>query len=249
MNALQDYRHSLERSRAALEHAHRPATFRLCGREWDLLPGIFAPVYSPTTEISMRLLGLDDPRVAGRSGSLLEIGCGTGVIAVAAALAGHARVVAGDINEAAVRNTEMNAHRHGVADRVHSVHSDLFAALAPEERFDTVFWHSNYVLAPEDYRYRTMHERGYVDPGYAAHRRFLVEAPGRLAPGGSVLLHFSERGDLTALRRIAEECGRTLRVVRGGVFPEGEQEVEHMLIEVTVARGRSGRETAPGTGF
>ncbi|MEU4655991.1 class I SAM-dependent methyltransferase [Streptomyces sp. NPDC023723] len=233
MNVIQDYRRSLERSRQALAREDWPAVFTLCGREWDLLPGVFAPVYSPTTEFSMRLMGLADPAAAPRTGSFLEIGCGSGVIAVASALGGCDRVVAVDISEAAVRNTALNAERHGVRDRVRSLRGDLFAGLAPEERFDTVFWHSNYVLAPAEYQYRTMLERGYVDPGYATHRRFLTEAPGRLAPGGSVLLHFSGRGDLDGLLRIAEECGRALTVLRSAVFREGEHEVEHMLIEVT----------------
>jgi release factor glutamine methyltransferase len=235
MKAIQDYRRSLERSRQAREHEDRPATFELCGRQWDLLPEVFAPVYSPTTGFSMELMGLTDPAAAPRSGSLLEIGCGTGLVAVASALGGCDRVVAADVNEAAVRNAAMNAERHGVQGRVRTVHSDLFAGLGAAERFDTIFWHSNYVRAPETYRYRTMHERGYVDPGYLTHRRFLIEAPGRLAPGGSVLLHFSERGDLDGLTRIAGECDRVLRVLRSTVFREGEQEVEHMLLKVEEA--------------
>ncbi|GLF92640.1 class I SAM-dependent methyltransferase [Streptomyces yaizuensis] len=252
MLGIRDYRRSLERSRQALEHRNRPDTFDLCGRTWDLLPGVFAPVYSPTTEFSLRLLGLDDPAAGGRTGSLLEIGCGTGVIAVAGALAGHDRVVAADINEAAVRNAVLNARRHGVADRVRGAHGDLFDAIPPGERFDTVFWHSNYVLAPAEYRYRTMHERGYVDPGYATHRRFLTDAFGVLAPGGTVLLHFSARGDLDTLSRVAGECGRGLRVVRGAVFREGEYDVEHLLIEVTgtprASGGCGGAEPPSGTG-
>ncbi|MEU1090730.1 class I SAM-dependent methyltransferase [Streptomyces sp. NPDC005576] len=232
MKVVQDYRRSLERSRQALEQKDRPASFRLCGREWDLLPEVFAPVYSPTTAFSMELMGLADPAASPRTGSLLEIGCGTGVIAVASALSGCTSVVATDINEAAVRNTAMNAVRHGVQERVRSVRSDLFAGLAADERFDTVFWHSNYVLAPESYQYKTMHERGYVDPGYATHRRYLAEAPHRLTPEGIALLHFSGRGDLVTLTRIADACDRTLRVVRSAVFQEGEHEVEHMLLAV-----------------
>ncbi|MGW0856603.1 50S ribosomal protein L11 methyltransferase [Streptomyces sp. NPDC002690] len=232
MKVVQDYRRSLERSRQALEQKDRPSSFELCGREWDLLPEVFAPVYSPTTAFSMELMGLADPAASPRTGSFLEIGCGTGVIAVASALNGCESVVATDISEAAVRNAEMNAARHGVHERVRSVRSDLFAGLGADERFDTVFWHSNYVLAPESYQYRTMHERGYVDPGYAAHRRFLTGAPHRLTPGGVALLHFSGRGDLATLTRIAGECDRRLRVVRSAVFQEGEHEVEHMLLAV-----------------
>ncbi|QLE74380.1 methyltransferase domain-containing protein [Streptomyces rectiverticillatus] len=246
MTGVRDYRLSLERSRQALVREDRPAAFTMCGREWDLLPEVFAPIYSPATGIALDFLGLAETSAETESrrfsgapgalrGSLLEIGSGTGVVAVAAALAGCARVVAADINPAAVLNTSMNAARHGVSGRVRAFRSDLFDQLDPGERFDTVFWSSNYVLAPVEYQPRTMHERAYIDPGYAAHSRFLEEAPGLLAPGGTVLLHFSSRGDVPALRRIADRCGRRLDVVRRTVVREGEHEVEHMLLEVTPA--------------
>lgn len=235
---IKSYERSLERSRAALSHKDRPRTFPMAGREWDLLDGVFAPTFSASTGAAMELLGLIGPAERPWHGSFLEIGCGTGIIAVSAALAGCDRVTAADISEAAVRNTAMNAARHGVTDRLSTVHSDLFDGLgagqAAGEPFDTVYWHSNFVLAPPTYRYETVHERAYVDPGYRAHRRFLAEAPSYAADGGAVLLHFSDRGDIAALHTIAEECGRELRVLRSRAVPEGEETVEHILFEITV---------------
>ncbi|MER7536368.1 50S ribosomal protein L11 methyltransferase [Streptomyces sp. NPDC097704] len=216
----------------------------MADREWDLLDGVFAPPFSPSTGVAMELLGLAGSDREPWRGSFLEVGCGTGIIAVSAALAGCDRVTALDVSEQAVRNTGMNAARHGVADRVKVLHSDLFDGLAGGdgadglaggERFDTVYWHSNFVLAPSAYRYETMHERAYVDPGYRAHRRFLAEAPSYLAGGGRVLLHFSDRGDLASLHAIAEECGRELRALRGRSDREGEDAVEHTLFEIASA--------------
>ncbi|UQI47439.1 class I SAM-dependent methyltransferase [Streptomyces sp. HU2014] len=235
MLETRDYRLSLERSRTALTRKDRPSTFPMCGREWELLPEVFAPIYSPATRIALEFLGLDEWVGVPRTGSMLEMGCGTGIIAVASALAGCDRVVAADIHPAAALNASVNAARHGVLDRVRGVHSDLFDGIDGNERFDTIFWHSNFVLAPADYRPRTLHEIAYVDPGYAAHRRFLTEATDRLTPGGSVLLHFSTRGDVAALLRIAGEADRRLRVLKSAVHREGAHEVEHLLIEVTPA--------------
>ncbi|MET9516300.1 50S ribosomal protein L11 methyltransferase [Streptomyces sp. NPDC002994] len=238
LTGLKDYLRSLERSRAALAHQDRPRTFTMAGREWDLLDEVFAPTFSASTGVAMELLGLTETPPVPRGGSFLEIGCGTGIIAVSAALAGCDRVTALDISEAAVRNTAMNAARHGVSDRLRAVHSDLFDELAAGEsggeRFDTVYWHSNFVLAPPAYHYKTVHERAYVDPGYRAHRRFLADAPSYVADGGAVLLHFSDRGDIASLHAIAEECGRALRVVRSRPVREGEETVEHILFEITV---------------
>ncbi|MGX4653928.1 50S ribosomal protein L11 methyltransferase [Micromonospora sp. SCSIO 07396] len=232
MSYLQDYRASLKRSREAAARYATASEFSLDGRRWDLLPGVFAPSSSPTTGFSLQLLGLAGPRRTRFPGSLLEIGCGTGVIAVSAALAGSDRVVATDINPAAVANTRLNAERHGVADRCTVVHSDLFDALDPQLRFDTVFWHSNYVLAPETYRWETMHQRAYVDPGYVTHRRFLESAWRWARPGGSVLLHVSARGRLDRLREIATEYGQTLHPLRTEAFDERGLPVEHLLLEV-----------------
>ncbi|MEV7021662.1 class I SAM-dependent methyltransferase [Kitasatospora sp. NPDC093558] len=206
----------------------------MAGREWDLLDGVFAPPFSATTGTAMELLGLTGDHVPAyrRDGSFLEIGSGTGIIAVTAALAGCGRVVASDISPVAVENTRLNAERHGVGGRVRSVHSDLFDALGPDERFDTVYWHSNFVLAPAEYSYRGDHERAYVDPGYRAHRRYLTEAPLRLAPGGAALLQFSTRGDVDRLRAIAAACGRTLVTRRRREFAEGAETLEHLLFEI-----------------
>ncbi|MFJ3235190.1 methyltransferase domain-containing protein [Streptomyces sp. NPDC086787] len=234
---VQDYRRSLERSRQSLGRADRPAVFSLAGRQWDLLDEVFAPVYSPSTGVALDFLGLTEPVGGDRShrGSFLEIGCGTGVIAVTAALAGHGPVVASDINPRAVRNAAGNARRHGMTDRVRTVHGDLFSGLGDDERFDTVFWSSNYVLGPDHYEYRSVHERAYVDAGYRSHRRYLEQAPHRTTPGGRALLHFSSRGDRRLLAGIAEQTGRELRVLSSCQVREGEygnDVVEHQLLQI-----------------
>jgi release factor glutamine methyltransferase len=235
---IKSYVLSLERSRSALRREDRPDVFSMAGRDWDLLDGVFAPPFSATTGIAMEILGLSgdgDFRFA-RHGSFLEIGSGTGIIAVSAALSGCPRVVATDINPRAVKNTEMNAARHGVADRVDAVHGDLFSALDGDARFDTVYWHSNFVLAPPDYRYETDHECAYVDPGYRAHQRYLDEAPSRLTASGSALLQFSDRGDVDLLHKMAAECGRELRELHRRDFLEGSETIEHILFEIRATR-------------
>lgn len=77
---IRDYRRSLERSRTARRVVDRPTVFSLAGRQWDLLPEVFAPSQSPTTGFGLELLDLAEPFARRREGSLLEIGCGTGEI-------------------------------------------------------------------------------------------------------------------------------------------------------------------------
>jgi len=88
------------------------------------------------------LAGLVDPAVvdapaapgnlADLSGRrVLDVGCGTGVLAIAAALRGAALVDALDIAPAALDATRANAIRNGVADRVHLVDADLARCPGP----------------------------------------------------------------------------------------------------------------------
>ncbi|MEV7419306.1 50S ribosomal protein L11 methyltransferase [Streptomyces sp. NPDC089919] len=201
------------------------------GSEWDLLDDVFAPPFSRSTGVAMELLGLGSER-SPQKGSFLEIGCGTGVVAVTAAMLGCDRVVAADINPEAVRNTALNARRHQVEDRLRAVHSNVFDDLDPQERFDVVYWHSNFVLGPEDLTYESVHDQAYVDAGYRSHTRYLAGATDRLAPGGRALLHFSDRGDIPRLHELAHRLGRELHMVAGRADRDGEETIAHILYEV-----------------
>ncbi|MFW6692233.1 methyltransferase [Streptomyces sp. MAR4 CNX-425] len=195
-----------------LMHRHlrdttRPAEFTLLDREWELLDGVFSPTYTPVTGLFTSWL----PFPPG--GSFLEIGSGVGVAAVVAAQEGCA-VTALDVSAAAVENTRRNVVRHGVADRVRVLHSDLFSALGPDERFDLIYWNSNFAEPPEGFVNESDLHHAFFDPGYDAHRRFLREAPDRLTPGGRVLLGFSSIGNVGLLRRLATDAGRKLTLWR-----------------------------------
>jgi ribosomal protein L11 methyltransferase len=63
----------------------------------------------PTTRLCLELL-LEQPR-----GSVLDAGCGSGVLAIAAARLGFAPVIAVDLADAAVEATRANAAVNGVA--------------------------------------------------------------------------------------------------------------------------------------
>ncbi len=66
----------------------------------------------PTTQLCLRLLQRLGP------GSLLDVGCGSGVLAIAAALLGFAPVIAVDIEEVAADATRANARVNGVTVEV-----------------------------------------------------------------------------------------------------------------------------------
>jgi ribosomal protein L11 methyltransferase len=72
----------------------------------------------PTTQLCLELL-LELP-----TGSLLDVGCGSGVLAVAASLLGHAPVLAVDVEAPSVEATRVNAERNGAAVEARLVAAD-----------------------------------------------------------------------------------------------------------------------------
>ncbi len=94
-------------------------------------PGLaFGSGQHPTTRSCLAWLA--DARLEGRS--VLDYGCGSGILGIAAALLGAARVVAVDVEPQALSATKANAGFNGVAlDAVTTPE-----ALAPQPAFDVV---------------------------------------------------------------------------------------------------------------
>lgn len=213
------------------EDTDRPTVFHMLGRDWDLLPEVFAPTYTPVTELFTSWL--DYPV----GGDFLEIGPGAGVTTVTAALRGCRSVTAIDIGSESVTNTRHNAARHRVTDRVRVLRGDLFEGLVPDERFDMIFWNSNFTEVPNDRVNTTDLHHAFFDPGYRAHRRYLLGAAGHMRPGGRLLLGFADIGNTEHLERLASEAGLDGRVVRTKP-PTTEHPIEFRLIEFAPQGGR-----------
>jgi ribosomal protein L11 methyltransferase len=92
----------------------------------DLDPGLaFGTGTHPTTALCLGWL--DGHELQGKT--VIDFGCGSGVLGIAALKLGAARVVALDHDPQAVLATRRNAARNEVAERIEVVHSDDFDAL------------------------------------------------------------------------------------------------------------------------
>ena len=89
---------------------------------------------------SMCLIELERQLEAGAS--ILDVGCGSGILSVTAALLGAGNVDAVDIDAAAVRATRENAAANRVADNIRTMHGSLGEAWPftepPTGRYDLV---------------------------------------------------------------------------------------------------------------
>lgn len=188
---------------------------------------VFPDVYSPTMLGEPLFYAAALPVPPG--GSVLEIGCGAGLIALTAAKKGAAKVLATDISPAAVANCKANASSCGLADIVTARLSDVFSGVAADERFDLIFWNFPAVNAPRD-EYDPL-ECSVFDPDYQVIGRYLRDAGAHLSPGGRALFGFSEvTGDRVLLDQRAAEAGAALSVYQTHEYSNG---AEAAILEIT----------------
>lgn len=151
---------------------------------------------------------------------VLDLGCGAGSLAIAAAARG-AHAVATDLSPRAVAMARLNARLNGVA--LDARESDLGGALA-DERFDLVLSQPPYVARPASAGATTyLHGGAYGDE---LALRFVTESARRIAPGGValVLFDFALREGARLAERLHDALGAEavsqLAIVRRGSPPD-----------------------------
>ena len=150
-----------------------------------------------------------------RGKSVLDLGCGTGLFAIAAAKLGASEVWATDVSPAAVDCTRRNAERNGV-DVVAKV-GDLFEPVA-DRVFDLIVTLPPQMPAPSGARGAAF---GGVD-GLRFFESILREAPEHLERGGELLtclLSLAETRRFEAMLRERFRF-RALPATRGAFTPE-----------------------------
>ncbi len=105
-----------------------------------LAPGLsFGTGRHPTTAFCLEQIVRRAPRAGAPPRSFLDLGTGSGLLAIAAARLGYAPVEALDLDPEAVRSARANAALNAVADRVRPVRRDVRRLpLRPGRRFDLV---------------------------------------------------------------------------------------------------------------
>ena len=185
--------------------------------EWEFLslnlivrPPLLVP--RPETE---HLVGAVLDFIGQDPADLLEIGTGTGCVAVAIAQnAPGSKIIATDTNPIALDTARENARRYALADRITLRLGDLFDAVDDADPlFDVVCSNPPYV---EEDAWETLPRviRLYEDPAalLAGHdgldviRRLVQGAPAFLKPGGLLAFEIGA-GQRDAVQELLLECG------------------------------------------
>ena len=154
----------------------------------------------------------------------LDIGCGTGLLGIQLALNGASHVRAIDIDERAVRNTQSNAHRNGVADRMTAARMDIFPWV-PEERYEVVV--ACVEQTPVDPEQRLAGHRPVDYWGRTPLDPVLAKLADALAPEGvAYVMQLSILSQQHTAELLAG-AGLDARVVAYDVFAFGPEHAEH----------------------
>jgi ribosomal protein L3 glutamine methyltransferase len=132
---------------------------------------------------------------------VLDVGTGSGCIAIALAHHWPALAVdAADVSPAALALARRNVQRHGVAERVRLIESDVYDGLA-DVRYDLILSNPPYVprasmdSLPEEYRHEPALGLEAGDDGLDIFRRLLAGAPEHLTPTGLLLVELGEAAE------------------------------------------------------
>ena len=174
-------------------------------------PGLsFGTGQHPTTAFCLQQVVAHNQRTKGRSrqGSFLDIGTGSGILAIAAAKLGYAAVEAFDFDGEAVRIAHENARKNGVSRKLNIRRKDVTKMPRhSSKKYDLVC-------------------ANLISTLLLAERRSIIS---RLKPGGTLVLAGILKSEFASVRGAYEACGlrlvnsRTEKEWRSGAFSFGDQ--------------------------
>jgi release factor glutamine methyltransferase len=188
---------------------------RVAGLELRVLPNVFSPALHFTSRVFARFLSR--PGAVPQGGSVLDLGTGSGLLAIVAARAGARRVVAVDINPAAVNCASSNAARYGTQSVIEVREGDSFGPVAGE-RFDLVVCNPPYFRGEP----RTPAQRAFLGgPNLEWFTNFGVDLHDHLTTGGHALISLGDAAEIDAILGLLRECGwRIEEVARRDILVE-----------------------------
>jgi len=140
---------------------------------------------------------------------VLDVGTGSGVLAIFAALLGARRVVAVDWNEYAVINAITNVKLYGLETKINVRAGDVFDVINKDEKFDVIIANLPFMnrLA------RDIVETSIWDTNLYTNRKFFSHVRDFLAPGGRVYITQANFGAVEEISKLARNAGFSKKLI------------------------------------
>jgi release factor glutamine methyltransferase len=146
-----------------------------------------------------------------RGKQVIDVGTGTGILAIAAARAGAEKVIATDINPNAALSVPGNARANGAGDRVSAACMDLLSGFVARPLFDVIV-----ANVPKNAgEPRDLADKGWY--GGQRHRYILPlfeQAYQRLKQNGRLYVLLSSHSELDVIENVIAAAGFGFRIVK-----------------------------------
>ncbi len=174
----------------------------------DVFPYVFPPQspFSESTHSVYDQFGdLHDKKV-------LDIGTGTGIQAIYAALAGASTVDAVDIYAPAVKCAKHNARLNNLEDKINVWQSNLFNDI-PADKYDLIIANLPILDAKEE----DLRLHSLIDPNFAYHEELFNKSPNYLSEFGRIVLchaNLHKNSSFGRLEKVAAKNGFDANIVQ-----------------------------------
>ncbi|MFZ6756205.1 50S ribosomal protein L11 methyltransferase [Undibacterium sp. Ji50W] len=183
--------------------------FKYLGKEFLVYPGTFWPFIDSQPLVQNFRIKPGE--------SVLDIGTGSGVIAIFACYQGAAKVLAVDINPSAIKSAKHNAKLHGF-DKIMKVKSSNLFQKIQGVQFDVI-------TANLPFRNKFAHDvvaQSQWDTDFKTNARFFEEVGSYLKPNGRIYFSQSNFGAVKEMKVLAKAAGFSVRAI-GSVVADKEE--------------------------
>jgi release factor glutamine methyltransferase len=175
--------------KAIIHHPEQAVNF--CGIDLIVMDGVFTP--DPAVSLSSVMIANSVGSLEGKT--VLDMGCGTGALAIYALKRGALKALAVDIDEHARENAQLNIQNSGYSNVIEIRRSDIFDNI--KESFDIIFAN----LPINDHFWKS-------DSGtLAIAERFISSYRSHLNKNGLAYLAWGSFGDVVGLRAFLKRNG------------------------------------------
>ncbi|MBA4053998.1 MAG: methyltransferase [Marivirga sp.] len=168
-----------------------------------VLPGVFHPGLFYSTKFLIDYL---QEQILEKQ-TLLELGCGTGLISIVAAKAG-AKVTSSDLSLTAIKNVKQNADQNMVS--VYSIHSDLFDVIE-KKTFDWI------IINPPYYSRTPQNESElawYCGENFEYFQKLFEALPNYVHSASKVIMVLTKGSEVDKIYSVARKSGFEFELIR-----------------------------------